>query len=501
MRVCLIFRRIIWLGVWMLSLCAWAQEEETRAMRVILFGDEMTRGDGLDSMQTFGKILASQVQELGIPAFFLNAGKGEDRTDLAIARMQQDVVVKRPDVVLVMYGGYDAMVDEGKVVARVPLNIYTKQVTQIVSFLKSIDVTPILMTVPPIGMTEEMEREPYSSAGPNFLLEPYMESCRKLAKELRIPLVDHFQHWKRLEEEGENLSAYRLDGFLPNEKGHQELAKLIFPVLKDELGPKYVPVFQPADTGYVSYHDPALVTTKSGFLLALAVAKKNASTIFSADLVYKRSFDLGNTWTDLDTIASEGLSAVCKPTILQEEENGKLYLIYQVRPGFSPDKVYEVNPGTKGDNVAQVYVRTSEDEGRTWSEPEEITKSAKGTKDVLLLETGASNGVERVREKEKRVLLTAIAAYSSGSWQIFILQSDNQGKSWKCEGPLPGGEASQLRDPHLVEGKGETLYISAWDQEKDTRMKSTSTDGGKSWSAFEPDTSFSEIQQKKWAYL
>ena len=233
-----LFKVGIW-GALLWPFFSLSQSTENESLRVVLFGDSMVKGIGVDSADTFGYKLAQQFSESGATVSFVNAGKVADRTDIALSRMQQDVVVKRPDVVLIMYGAFDAMVDSGQTKARVPLNVFEKQVTQIVSFLKGIDVTPILMTAPPVGMAPSMDREPYSSAGPNFLLKIYMEKCREIAQASRIPLVDHYQAWMEMEENGVDLNTLRLDGFHPNPLGHKKMAELIQPVLKGELGPLF----------------------------------------------------------------------------------------------------------------------------------------------------------------------------------------------------------------------------------------------------------------------
>ena len=475
---------------WGFSCTLLAQENGDREMRVVLFGDSMTEGLGVETPKSFGKRLENQLRDVGLPVRVLNAGKGPDRTDLAIARMQQDVIVKQPDVVLIMYGAYDAMVDSGKTKARIPLNVYSKQLTQIISFLKGINVTPILMTSPTLSMSATMDREPYASAGPNFLLTHYMETCRKLSKEARVPLVDHFGTWEKMESEGKDLNTLRVDGFHPNEEGHKHMADLIFPVLVEELSPKITEVFSKEELEYDQFHSPQILASRSGFLLAFSEGVRNQSGIQSSDIVFKRSFDKGESWTSMDTLVAGGLSYLSNPTVVHEEGSGKIFLLYQSRPGFSEGDANALSPGVKGDLIAKVYCMVSEDEGREWSEPEEITKDVKRPKDVTLLTGGPSNGIFIPDEKGPGRLVLPFCQMANGIWQVYSVYSDNSGKSWKYSDLVTGAEKQQLSEPRLIQRSGDTLLLSVRSKEAEKRLISVSEDGGKSWSSFAEDPHF-----------
>ncbi|MEM9723256.1 MAG: exo-alpha-sialidase [Bacteroidota bacterium] len=478
------------IGIWGVPFSTFSQGNGDQEMRVVLFGDSMTEGWGVDSTRSFGSLLETELKQTGIPVAVLNAGKGPDRSDMAIARMQQDVIVKQPDVVLIMYGAYDAMVDSGKTKARIPLNVYTKQITQIISFLKGINVTPILMTAPSMGMTPAMDREPYKSAGPNFLLTHYMEACRKLAKESRIPLVDHFSTWEKLAEEGKDLSALRLDGFHPNVAGHKQMAESIFPVLKEELSPKFMEVYSKEDVPYDQYKSPAILTSRSGFLLAFAEGIRNQTGINSSDIVFKRSFNKGESWTELDTLVSGGLSFLSDPVAAQEESSGKIYLLYQSRPGFSEGEGDALEAGVKGDLIAKVFYLMTEDEGRNWSEPVEITKDVKRPKEVTHISGGPSNGVFISDEKGPGRMVLPFCQKANGQWQVFTVYSDNSGKSWKYSDLIAGAEQQQLSEPTLIQQTGDTLLLSVRSNKEKKRLLATTENGGKTWTPFSEDPNY-----------
>jgi len=67
---------------------------------------------------------------------------------------------------------------------------------------------------------------------PNVRLEQYASACRDVARELKVPLVDHFAHWTMAEEHGQVLGAWTTDQCHPNAAGHRVLSESIRPVIR-----------------------------------------------------------------------------------------------------------------------------------------------------------------------------------------------------------------------------------------------------------------------------
>ena len=69
-----------------------------------------------------------------------------------------------------------------------------------------------------------------------------------------------------------------------------------------------VAVFVRGESGYFCIKIPYLFYTHSGVLLALAEARglngSSCNDFTGTDLVFKRSYDLGNTWSDLKVLVS-----------------------------------------------------------------------------------------------------------------------------------------------------------------------------------------------------
>jgi len=477
------------------ALCLKGQNETDTTMRVVVFGDGITAGmqSGKGTAKNYGMFLKQLLNDEGIDAEVLNKGKENDQTLNATQRMQLDVVTQRPDVVTIMFGTFDAMVDPGKIQARVPLNIFQGQLSQMITYLKQINVVPILMTTPPMGDIEAMEREPYASAGANFLLEPYMEACRQLAEQERIPLVDHYGHWQQLAAEGQDIDQWLIDGYMPNEEGHRIMAEQILPVVKNELSPSMTDVFVSGEEGYDTYRIPALITTQNGFLLAFCEGRSSRSDHAKNDLVLKRSFDKGKTWSELKVIAEDGDNSLNNPQAVVVSETGRIILMYQHYPQGFGEK--EVLPGVKGNTVCKTFMIYSDDDGSTWSEPEDITKDVKRPKEVTSIASGPGRGIELTQGKKKGRLIMPFNQGPYGEWKVYAVYSDNQGKSWKYGDIAPAGTAGMANEVQMVELRDGTLMLNARSMEGNNhRLIAYSKDDGETWSALVEDTTLIEPQ-------
>jgi lysophospholipase L1-like esterase len=66
-------------------------------------------------------------------------------------------------------------------------------------------------------------------------LKQYMGECRSVARELRVPLVDHFTYWTDHAAAGQDLGAWTTDQCHPNPAGHAVLTETMLPVIENLL--------------------------------------------------------------------------------------------------------------------------------------------------------------------------------------------------------------------------------------------------------------------------
>ena len=198
------------------------------AADVVSLGDSITRGErtGVKKEETFSALLAAKLK-----VDVVNVGIGGERTDGALARLEKDVLAKKPKIVLVMYGTNDSYVDKGAKDVRLSAKQYRENLESLVAKIRKSGAEPILMTEPRWAKGEKNGL----GEDPNMRLEEYVEVCRAVAKEHKVALVDHYKHWKDAEANGTVLREWTTDGCHPNPRGHKELADLIEPVLKKAL--------------------------------------------------------------------------------------------------------------------------------------------------------------------------------------------------------------------------------------------------------------------------
>lgn len=283
-----------------------ADAPEARAVRVVVLGDSITKGvrPGVLPEETFAARAERALRADGIDAEVVNLGIGGERTDQALKRLDA-VGELRPRVVTVMYGTNDSYVDQGASSSRISREEYKANLRAIVAGLLLRGIEPILMTEP--RWSDKASANGLGEA-PNVRLAPYMEACREVAAECRVPLVDHFARWTEARANGQDLHAWTTDGCHPDPKGHRVLAETLLPVLRTSLGPSPAPVrfttelrtiLEHDDGQFLWYHPrataiPGADPASPGVLITLQKHLRTSDHYSGMSLL--SSNDLGKTW-------------------------------------------------------------------------------------------------------------------------------------------------------------------------------------------------------------
>src|SRR5262245_44930813 len=95
------------------ALFAGDETADEPAITIVTVGDSITRGEraGVRADETFAALLEAGLKEEGVRAEVVNAGIGGERTDGALARLDKDVLARKPRLVTIMYGTNDSFVD------------------------------------------------------------------------------------------------------------------------------------------------------------------------------------------------------------------------------------------------------------------------------------------------------------------------------------------------------------------------------------------------------
>ncbi len=133
-----------------------------------------------------------------------------------------------------------------------------------------------------------------------------------------------------------------------------------------------VSVFTSGAEGHKSYRIPAIIQLPGGELLVFAEGRVNGASDFGdVNIVMKRSTDQGKTWSAISTIVDydklqAGNPAPVVDLLDPNYPKGRIFLFYNTGNNHE-DQV------RKGNGIREVWYKTSEDGGETWSAPTNIT--------------------------------------------------------------------------------------------------------------------------------
>jgi lysophospholipase L1-like esterase len=283
-----------------------------RQVTIVTLGDSITKGvrSGVAAEDTFSAILQEQLRERGVAANVVNLGIGGERTDQALQRIPA-VLEPGPQLVTIMYGTNDSYVDREATNSRLSPAEYRANLTRLVRELLLQGVEPIVMTEP---------RWALDAAGnglgehPNLRLAEYMQICREVAAECRVPLVDHFARWSQAEADGQVLRDWTTDGCHPNARGHRALADALLPVVASAVSDPRQParvqfdvqlqtVLEHDDGKFLWFHPRVTALPRPGHeqpSVLMSLQKHLITSDHYSGLSILRTDDLGRTWSDPD---------------------------------------------------------------------------------------------------------------------------------------------------------------------------------------------------------
>ena len=243
--------------------------------------------------------------------------------------------------------------------------------------------------------------------------------------------------------------------------------------------PDNTDLFCPGSEGYGCYKIPTILKTVKGTLLAMIEARKYSCDDHGfVDLRLRRSLDGGRSWEPSQLMYSNSTEAqwttVGDGNWVQDSATGTIWLLH-----------------TR--NNSQLFLSSSSDDGKSWSEPIDVSLSLKHNTSTGA-GTGHAAGIQLSAGPTKGRLI--IPTYSGG---VYIVYSDDHGKSWhKGSGTVPGetyllgtsaqewtvAETGTYTDdgtPILLASVRNSPNIPEGITGKGYRLQSLSRDSGDSW--------------------
>jgi sialidase-1 len=194
------------------------------------------------------------------------------------------------------------------------------------------------------------------------------------------------------------------------------------------------------------YRIPALLVTKKGTLLAFAEARRDSAADHgNIDTVVRRSEDSGKTWEPELIVADDGDNTMGNPCPVVDQDTGRIWLHLSWNGHKPPEGGYK--PGF-GKDSRRAFVTYSNDDGKTWAAPKEITKQVK-KENWSWYATGPGGGIQLTRGKHKgRLIIPATHdAHSPKTGRTqhgFIVYSDDHGESWNIGEPTVAGHNESM---------------------------------------------------------
>jgi len=202
-------------------------------MTVVGFGDSITLACEVDDAHKWLNILERKLRQRdpGTEWTVINAGVGGNTSREGLARMAQDVLVHRPAMVLVEFGGNDATEEPAR---HVSLEEYGSNLQAILDGLNGIDARMALVMFPPV--IDEWHcwgNQPYYTlkGGVDRYIEEYRKVTRKFAQDHHLPLADINAALRRAYDRFDRGTFIRPDGVHLTEGGNQVVAETVFETL------------------------------------------------------------------------------------------------------------------------------------------------------------------------------------------------------------------------------------------------------------------------------
>lgn len=213
---------------------------------IVMFGDSTTAPRG--SLKVYATRVETMLQSIGSSLGVHNAGIGGNTTRDALKRLQTDVLKYKPRIVVMQFGINDSAVDVWRnppaTTPRVPLAEYLSNLRRMIAAAQEAKAQVILMTTNPLRWTPKLRemygKPPYDPAAEDGFdsatLAGYNDALRKLAAELKVPLVDVRAAYPEFAAKHQTtIEGMLLDGMHPNDLGQQLVAELLVPAIRGVL--------------------------------------------------------------------------------------------------------------------------------------------------------------------------------------------------------------------------------------------------------------------------
>ena len=243
-------------------------------------------------------------------------------------------------------------------------------------------------------------------------------------------------------------------------------------------------VRQAWDDGFAAFRIPGIVTTNKGTLISCYDVRYNSSVDLQEkiDIGISRSTDKGKSWEPMQIAMSMGAhgglphaqNGVGDPCILVDEQTNTIWIAAAWCHGMGNQRAwFNSQQGMPPDETGQLLLVKSEDDGKTWSKPINITEQVKDPSWHFLLQ-GPGRGITM---KDGTLVFPIQFIDSTRVPNAGIMYSKDKGKSWK----LHNAARSNTTESQVAEIEPGVLMLNMRDNRGGSRAVSITKDLGMTW--------------------
>ncbi len=238
-------------------------------------------------------------------------------------------------------------------------------------------------------------------------------------------------------------------------------------------------IFEAGKNGYYTFRIASVISSAKGTLMSFCAARKGTGGDWDPiDIVMRRSTDSGTTWEPMKTLVHNNDNLPCdNATPIVDYITGEVHLLYQI-------------------DYAKCFYIKSGDDGKTWTQPVEITyaiNEIKGIYPWVVLAPGPGHGIQL---KGGRLVVPFWLSNGGGKEFgpnhrghrpsiVVSAFSDDHGKTWKAgEVAVPDNDTTVIpNETSCVQlADGRVLFNSRNESPNYRRLFTISKDGATNWS-------------------